>query len=59
MFQVKSLKEKLENSKDDALMSKDLATINVESPIEVKLEDTKMDEHLDETEKLSSLKIRV
>lgn len=40
-------------------MSKDLATINVESPIEVKLEDTKMDEHLDETEKLSSLKIRV
>lgn len=52
----KKLKEKLENSKDDALMSKDLATINVESPIEVKLEDTKMDEHLDETEKIELFK---
>ncbi|HHD6302393.1 TPA: DNA polymerase I [Staphylococcus aureus] len=36
----KKLKEKLQNSKEDALMSKELATINVDSPIEVKLEDT-------------------
>lgn len=40
-------------------MSKDLATINVESPIEVNLEDTKMEADIDETEKLSSLKIRI
>ena len=38
----KKLKEKLENSKEDAFMSKDLATINVESPIGVTLADTKM-----------------
>ena len=37
-FQVK-VKRKLQNSKEDALMSKELATINVDSPIEVKLED--------------------
>src|SRR5699024_9987874 len=41
----KKLKEKLENSKDDALMSKTLATINCESPIEVALEDTKLPDH--------------
>mgnify|MGYP002652933494 CR=1 FL=1 len=45
---AKKLKEKLVNSKDDALMSKDLATINVESPIEVTLNDTKL-ENQDET----------
>ena len=39
---LQKLKEKLINSKDDALMSKDLATINVHSPIEVSLEDTKL-----------------
>ncbi|PTI16653.1 DNA polymerase I [Staphylococcus warneri] len=52
----KKLKEKLENSKDDALMSKDLATINVESPIEVNLEDTKMEADIDETEKIELFK---
>ncbi|SHG84315.1 DNA polymerase I [Ornithinibacillus halophilus] len=35
----KKLKENLTNYKDDAFMSKDLATINRESPIDVKLED--------------------
>ncbi|SET79055.1 DNA polymerase I [Salinibacillus kushneri] len=35
----KKLKEKLENHKDDAFMSKELATINRESPIKVKLND--------------------
>lgn len=48
----KKLKEKLENSKEDALMSKDLATINIESPIEVKLADTKMDSEVDESDKI-------
>ena len=33
----KKLKENLKNHKDDAFMSKELVTINVESPIEVKL----------------------
>src|SRR5690625_2641270 len=33
----KKLKENLTNHKDDAFMSKELVTINVESPIEVKL----------------------
>ena len=42
MSQLK-IKKKLVNSKDDALMSKDLATINVESPIDVNLNDTKLE----------------
>src|SRR5690625_7953090 len=33
----KKLKENLTNHKDDGLMSKELVTINVKSPIEVKL----------------------
>ena len=33
-------------------MSKDLATINIESPIEVKLADTKMDSEVDESDKI-------
>lgn len=37
-------------------MSKDLATINVESPIEVNLEDTKMEADIDETEKIELFK---
>ncbi|ATH63689.1 DNA polymerase I [Staphylococcus pasteuri] len=52
----KKLKEKLENSKKDALMSKDLATINIESPIEVKLADTKMDSEVDESDKIELFK---
>ena len=52
----KKLKEKLENSKEDALMSKDLATINIESPIEVKLADTKMDSEVDESDKIELFK---
>ena len=47
----KKLKEKLENSKDDAIMSKALATINCESPIEVKVSDTKLPDELDEKPK--------
>src|SRR5690625_393824 len=35
----KKLKENLTNHKDDAFMSKELVTINIESPIEVKLND--------------------
>ena len=53
---LQKLKEKLINSKDDALMSKDLATINVHSPIEVSLEDTKLTLQDDTTEKLNYLK---
>lgn len=52
----KKLKEKLENSKADALMSKKLATINRESPIEVSLEDTKRPENNDESEKIQLFK---
>ena len=48
---AKKLKEKLINSKADALMSKDLATINVHSPIEVSLEDTKLTLQDDTTKK--------
>ena len=48
---AKKLKEKLINSKDDALMSKDLATINVHSPVEVSLEDTKLTLQDDTAEK--------
>jgi len=53
---AKKLKEKLINSKDDALMSKDLATINVHSPIEVSLEDTKLNLQDDTTEKIELFK---
>lgn len=53
---TKKLKEKLINSKDDALMSKDLATINVHSPIEVSLEDTKLTLQDDTTEKIELFK---
>ena len=53
---AKKLKEKLINSKDDALMSKDLATINVHSPIEVSLEDTKLTLQDDTAEKIELFK---
>lgn len=53
---AKKLKEKLINSKDDALMSKDLATINVHSPIEVSLEDIKLTLQDDTTEKIELFK---
>ncbi len=53
---AKKLKEKLINSKADALMSKDLATINVHSPIEVSLEDTKLTLQDDTTEKIELFK---
>lgn len=53
---AKKLKEKLINSKDDALMSKDLATINVHSPIEVALEDTKLTLQDDTAEKIELFK---
>lgn len=52
----KKLKEKLENSKEDALMSKELATINVDSPIEVSLEDTLMTNQDDQQEKIELFK---
>ena len=50
------IKRKLINSKDDALMSKDLATINVESPIEVSLKDTKLENQDDNHEKIELFK---
>lgn len=52
----KKLKEKLEHSKDDALMSKTLATINCNSPIEVSLKDTAMPQDQDESEKIELFK---
>ncbi|HDK4324480.1 TPA: DNA polymerase I [Staphylococcus aureus] len=52
----KKLKEKLQNSKEDALMSKELATINVDSPIEVKLEDTLMTNQGEQQEKIELFK---
>ncbi|MGZ1576924.1 DNA polymerase I [Staphylococcus argenteus] len=52
----KKLKEKLENSKEDALMSKELATINVDSPIEVSLEDTLMTNQNNQQEKIELFK---
>ncbi|MCO4429594.1 DNA polymerase I [Staphylococcus aureus] len=52
----KKLKEKLQNSKEDALMSKELATINVDSPIEVKLEDTLMTRQDEQQEKIELFK---
>lgn len=55
MSQLK-IKRKLVNSKDDALMSKDLATINVESPIDVNLNDTKLENQDDNTNKIELFK---
>ncbi|HCT9005800.1 TPA: DNA polymerase I [Staphylococcus aureus] len=52
----KKLKEKLQNNKEDALMSKELATINVDSPIEVKLEDTLMTHQDEQQEKIELFK---
>ncbi|EKK3042781.1 DNA polymerase I [Staphylococcus aureus] len=52
----KKLKEKLQNSKEGALMSKELATINVDSPIEVKLEDTLMTHQDEQQEKIELFK---
>lgn len=52
----KKLKEKLQNSKEDALMSKELATISVDSPIEVKLEDTLMTHQDEQQEKIELFK---
>ncbi|MGV3128614.1 DNA polymerase I [Staphylococcus simulans] len=52
----KKLKEKLENGHEDSLMSKQLATINVESPIEVSLKDTKRPEDTDQTQKIELFK---
>ncbi len=52
----KKLKEKLENSREDALMSKQLATINCESPITVTLNDVKRPQEIDESEKVSLFK---
>ncbi len=52
----KKLKEKLENGKADALMSKQLATINVNSPLEVNLKDTQLPESIDEQDKIELFK---
>lgn len=52
----KKLKEKLELSHEDALMSKDLATINRHSPIEVTLDDTKLSDIKDNHEKIELFK---
>ncbi|UXR77442.1 MULTISPECIES: DNA polymerase I [unclassified Staphylococcus] len=52
----KKLKEKLLTSKEDALMSKKLATIHRESPIEVALADTRLPESHDETDKIALFK---
>ena len=47
------IKRKLELSHEDALMSKELATINRHSPIEVTLSDTKLSDIKDNHEKLN------
>lgn len=52
----KKLKEKLELSHEDALMSKELATINRYSPIEVTLNDTKLRDIKDNHEKIELFK---
>lgn len=52
----KKLKEKLELSHEDALMSKELATINRYSPIEVTLNDTKLNDIKDNHEKIELFK---
>lgn len=48
----KKLKENLENGKADAFMSKDLATINCDSPIKVNLKDTIMGDLNDNKDKI-------
>lgn len=48
----KKLKENLKNSKADAFMSKDLATINCDSPIKVNLKDTIMGDLNDNKDKI-------
>lgn len=52
----KKLKEKLELSHEDALMSKELATINRYSPTEVTLNDTKLNDIKDNHEKIELFK---
>ena len=52
----KKLKEKLEASKEDALMSKTLATINRQSPISVSLADTRLPDSYDESDKIALFK---
>lgn len=52
----KKLKEKLEHSEEDALMSKELATINRHSPIKVTLDDTKLSDTSDNHEKIELFK---
>ncbi|AMY04574.1 DNA polymerase I [Staphylococcus condimenti] len=52
----KKLKEKLENGQEDAFMSKQLATIKRDSPIEVSLKDTKLPEDADQTAKIDLFK---
>ncbi|MBM0868088.1 DNA polymerase I [Staphylococcus auricularis] len=49
----KKLKEKLEQAKDDAFMSKQLATINCDSPIEVSVTDAKLPEETDDSDKIA------
>ena len=49
---LEKLKENLENSKADAFMSKDLATINCDSPIKVNLKDTIMGDLNDNKDKI-------
>ncbi|RXK18219.1 DNA polymerase I [Macrococcus sp. DPC7161] len=44
-IKAKKLNENLTNHQDDALMSKQLATINTDAPITIHLADTKMIEH--------------
>ncbi len=53
---AKKLKERLINSKDDALISKELATINVNSPIQVSLEETQLTNQDDNDEKIELFK---
>lgn len=55
----KKLKEKLENSREDAFMSKDLATINKNSPIEVTLQDTVLKIKMIIKIKLNYSKVRI
>ncbi|UXR72538.1 DNA polymerase I [Staphylococcus sp. IVB6240] len=52
----KKLKEKLLANQDDALLSKKLATIHRESPIAVSLEDTRLPDSYDETDKITLFK---
>lgn len=52
----KKLKEKLLVSKEDALMSKTLATINRESPIAVSVADTRLPETYDTSDKIALFK---